>query len=82
MLFIIFSNRTEFLHILIQDIQENGLPSGDQIDLLWLHEVGSGCDDTELPHHVTQRSEIKAMVNDLELCLKALPRPAVVTIAR
>ena len=74
--------RDQLLQDLMADIEAHGLPSGGTVDWMWLHEVGCGCDDTELPHHVSDLSEVKAMVAGLTECLASLPRPAAITIAR
>ena len=51
-------------------------------DWQWLHEVGTGCDDTELPHHVSSPVVITGMVGQAEEVLRGLPPPKVITIAR
>ncbi|XP_076358225.1 misexpression suppressor of ras 6 isoform X3 [Tachypleus tridentatus] len=52
------------------------------IDLELLHDAGLTCDDTELPHHVSSREEIRHLVEKTTDFLKRLPRPSLVTIAR
>ena len=52
------------------------------MDFDWLHEIGSGCDDTELPHHVSSEHEIEDLICAVEDVLGTLPQPKLVTIAR
>ncbi|XP_022246274.1 UPF0489 protein C5orf22 homolog isoform X2 [Limulus polyphemus] len=52
------------------------------IDLELLHDAGCTCDDTELPHHVSSREEIRHLLEKTTDFLKSLPRPSLVTIAR
>ena len=52
------------------------------IDFDWLHEIGSGCDDTELPHHVSAEYEIEELICAVEDVLGTLPKPKLITVAR
>jgi hypothetical protein len=70
------------LQDLIQDIREHGLPTGETIDWMWLHEVGSGCDDTELPHHLSTPEEIQELLKKVKHCLRQIRKPDIATVAR
>ncbi|ELU14785.1 hypothetical protein CAPTEDRAFT_210011 [Capitella teleta] len=76
------ANLNSVLQELVQDITQNGLPSGDKVDWRWLHEVGSGCDDTELPHHISTQAQIETMVDEMCNCMMQVKQPGIVTIAR
>ena len=52
------------------------------VDYDWLHEAGCTCDDSELPHHISTKDEIKRLMQKVKFLLKNLPRPELVTIAR
>ena len=53
-----------------------------KLDFDWLHEIGCGCDDTELPHHVSTAEEIETLMRNVERVLGVLPKPKLVTVAR
>ena len=53
------------------------------VDFNWLHEVGSSCDDTELPDHVSSAEEIRDLVGAVKQFLVSLSNPpCVITVAR
>jgi len=60
------------------------------IDWSIIHNAGCTCDDTELPHHVSSKSEIESLLQDMKQILSFLHDkkdsnitcPTVVTIAR
>ncbi len=54
----------------------------EEVDYDWLHEIGSACDDTELPHHVSSDEEIATLMRNVKTLLQSLPTPQLVTIAR
>ncbi|ESO05615.1 hypothetical protein HELRODRAFT_132401, partial [Helobdella robusta] len=51
-------------------------------DFEWLHEIGTGIDDTNLPDHVSSEHEIDYLISYLEKLLIRLPEPLVVLISR
>ena len=53
------------------------------VNFNWLHEVGSSCDDTELPDHVSSAEEIGDLVVAVKRFLVSLPNPpCIITVAR
>ena len=54
----------------------------DELDFDWLHEIGCGCDDSELPHHVSTPAQIDELMSGVERVLGSLPKPQLVTVAR
>jgi len=74
-------HRDLWLKDLLADLN-NHQSSPEVVDFEWLHEIGTGIDDCELPHHITPEEEIRYMIDGVEAILNALPRPAVITIAR
>ena len=53
-----------------------------EIDFDWLHEIGCGCDDTELPDHVSSEREMEDLVCGVEDVMGTLPEPRIITVAR
>ena len=73
-------SREKTLHKLIESIKHSSCDG--VIDYQWLHEIGCTCDDTELPHHVSSTDEIQHLLHAVNMLLKALPTPKIITIAR
>lgn len=59
-------------------------PKGEPLDAKLIHDAGCTCDmDSQLPHHVSSRDEILALVQSTARFLGRLnAKPALVTIAR
>lgn len=61
---------------------ESHYPSTD-IDWSIIHNAGCTCDNTELPHHISNTEEISRLVDLTKNLAKRLPsKPRLVTVAR
>lgn len=71
------------LQKLCQSLKERP-PLGEPLEAQLIHDAGCTCDlDSQLPHNVSSRKEIAAMVQDTAAFLKQLGgTPALVTVAR
>lgn len=64
--------------------EKDGEEGGGGVDWLQVHDAGCTCDDTELPHHVSDLGEVEELCGRLYTLLTSLGdrSPCVVTMAR
>uniref|UniRef100_K1R958 UPF0489 protein C5orf22-like protein n=1 Tax=Magallana gigas TaxID=29159 RepID=K1R958_MAGGI len=67
---------------LVEDLQSCQTEGGDAVNFDLLHEAGCTCDDTELPHHVSNQEQMNLLVDATQEFLSHLKRPTIITMAR
>ena len=79
--FCLLSNSGELVSELVNSLEASQC-DGESVDLEWVHNIGCGCDDTELPHHISTVLEIQRLKNQVTKLLQQLPSPKLVTVSR